>query len=164
MMFPIRSRIGSYLLSLTCAGSLSALAACDDRAPNQSASYDRSPIGSGTGHPPVASPHAEPVVPRPAPITDSLHFDLYCELRGRVVSDPHPEEYIGTSTDTSLAWRDRGHFVVDLEAMQVCDSSVCEQYGPFHIRANRDRITLQDVPGATIFISRHDWRYEQRQE
>ena len=113
----------------------------------------------------VASPRAAPAVPRAAPVTDALHFDLYCDLHGHMVSDAHPEISHGNYPADEPTWEHHSHYIVDLQAMQICDSSACETYGPFPIvGATADRITLDDRPGITIFILRRGWRYEQRQE
>ena len=160
----MRSRIGSCLILLICAGIFPALASCGGRAVDQHDHDNRSQLSSSAAVTSVARPTASPTVPHSAPATDSLHFDLYCELDGHVVADPHPNEIIGTYPANVRTWRYAAHFIVDLQAMQVCDSSACEQYGPFRISANPERITLQDVPGATIFISRRNWRYDQRQD
>jgi hypothetical protein len=94
-----------------------------------------------------------------------LHFDLHCELRGRIISNSNPEVVHGTYPANEPTWYDHPHFSVDLQAMQICDTSACEEYGPFPIvSVTPDRITLHDEPGLTTFIRRRDWQYEMRQD
>jgi hypothetical protein len=164
MMFPMCSSTRSCLILLTGAVGSAALASCGGQTVNRAADDNRVQVSSRAAPPAVVRPKAALAAPPTALSTDSLHFDLYCQLHGHVLSDPHPEEIIGTYPDNARTWRDADHLIVDLQAMQVCDSSACERHGPFQIGATSDRITLQDVPGASIFISRRNWRYEQRQE
>jgi hypothetical protein len=55
--------------------------------------------------------------------------------------------------------------ILDLQAMLVCDASLCGDHPPWRIvRATADRIVLEEQPGLSIFIRRRDWRYRERQE
>jgi hypothetical protein len=165
MMFPMRSKVGKCLTLMAYAGSLPALASCDGPAVDQNDHVNRSQISSSANLTPVASPNAAPVVPHPAPVTDSLHFDLYCELNGRVISDGDPEVVRGTYPANVSTWRDHPHFTINLQTMLVCELGGCEDHGPSRISgATADRITLDDEPGLKTFILRRNWRYEQRQE
>ena len=56
-------------------------------------------------------------------------FDLDCDLRGRVVSDPHPEQRHSSPMMDNDPWRERVRYVVDLEAMLYCDPASCRNQG-----------------------------------
>jgi hypothetical protein len=157
------SRYRSCVILATRAALLPALTSCGGQTLNR-AKDDATQVSSRASPPTVVRPNASLPVEQTAPATDSMHFDLDCQLAGHVVSDPHPSETIGPYPANALAWHYRSRLIVDLQALRVCDWGACERYGPYQISATTDRIVLQDVPGASIFISRHNWRYEQRQE
>jgi hypothetical protein len=62
-----------------------------------------------------------------------MRFDLDCDLRGRVVSDPHPERRHSSPMMDNDPWRERVRYVVDLEAMIYCDPASCRNQGPSRI-------------------------------
>jgi hypothetical protein len=128
ILFPMRSSFWSRPVLLTCMLSLQALTSCGDQTVNQANDDNRAEISSRAAVAPVVRPNAALVSPQAPLGTDSLHFDLYCELDGHVVADPHPNEIIGTYPANARTWHDAAHFIVDLQAMQVCDSSACERY------------------------------------
>jgi hypothetical protein len=164
-MFPMRSRIGLCQLLAACAGIAAALTSCGGQAANGNGEDGRSQMRSNTTGATVAVPKAAVPDPRPAPVTDSLHFDLDCELRGRFVSNSDPEVVHGTYDANKPTWRDHTHLIVDLQAMRICYASACEGHGPSPISsATADRITLNDAPDMTSFIRRRDWRFEERQD
>jgi hypothetical protein len=160
----MRSRIATWLILLTCAGTFPALTSCGSPAANRNDLAGRSQTSLGATANPAARPKATVAVSHVAPATDSLHFDLYCDIHGRIVSDPHPEMSNGTYPANVSTWHQHPHYIVDLQAMLVCGEGPCEQYGPFRIRVNHEKIVLGDVPGAWTHISRRDWRYDQRVE
>jgi len=165
IMFSMRSRIGTWLILLTCAGTFPALTSCDGPAANRNDLGDRSQTSSVVTASPLARPHATVAVSRAAPATDSLHFDLYCELHGRIVSDAHLELANGTYPANVSSWDYDWHDIVDLQTMQICAAGQCEIHGPNRIaRLTPERITIYDAPGVTISIRRRDLRYYQRQE
>lgn len=165
-MFPMRSWIESFLILLAGAGIVPALASCGSEGASPGDVDHASQMTASAVAPATdTTREATPAVARAAPVTDALHFDLYCEVRGRIVSDPNPWEVHGTYPANEPTWRDHPHFMVDLQTMQICDSSACERYGPVRIvGATADRITIFDDPGLTIVIRRRDWHYDQRQE
>jgi hypothetical protein len=142
-----------------------ALASCGSQAEMGDEHDNRSQMISNAAVTSVASPKAAQTIPRAAPVTDSQHFDLHCELHGRIVSDAHPELSHGTYPANEPAWRDHPDFVVDLQTMQICDLSTCDREGPFRIvSAAADRIVLRDDPQVSIYIRPGDLWYEQRIE
>lgn len=164
-MFPMRSKTDSRLILSACVAIVPALASCGSETGEGGDSHDRSQIASNAAAIADASTKAAPDIPRAAPVTDSLHFDLECDVQGRTVSDANPQLSHGTYPANVRTWRYHTHLIVDLEAMQACDASVCQDYGLFPIAsATPDRITFYDQPGLTDVISRRNWRYEQRQE
>ena len=164
-MFSMRSRIATWLILLSCAGTFPALTSCGSPAAIQNDVGGRSQTSSVVTANPVSRPHATVAVSSTAPATDSLHFDLYCQLHGRIVSEAHPELRNGTYPANVPSWDYELHEIVDLQTMQVCAPSVCEIHGPHRIaRVTPERITIYDAPGVTISIRRRDLRYYQRQE
>jgi hypothetical protein len=164
-MFPMRSRIASFLTLLACAGLVPALESCGSEVVKGADGDHRSRVTSNTAATPFATAKAAAAVPRAAPVTDALHFDLYCQVHGRIIAEGDPEAVHGTYPANVPAWDDHPHFTLDLHAMLVCEWGGCEGYGPSQIAsATADRITLDNRPGLKIFIRRRDWHYEQRQE
>jgi hypothetical protein len=162
-MFAMCSKIGSCLILLICVGLFPALTSCGNHDADWGGDDNQLQMSPNSAATPVAVSNA--AAERAAPVTDSLHFDLHCELHGRIVSDAHPELSHGTYPANELTWRDHPHYIVDLRTMQICDPGECQDYGPRRIvSATADRITVHDAPGLTIYIRRRDWRYEQRQE
>jgi hypothetical protein len=152
--------------SLVWAGIALTLSACGGEVTSGSDGDNRSQVRSIAAAVPAASvPRAAPPAATIEPITDALHFDLDCDLHGRVISDSHPEVFRGTYPANVLAWHYRSHDIVDLQTMQICDPVSCERYGPHPIvRVTLDRIVLEDRPGITAHIRRRDGRYEERME
>lgn len=147
-------------LVLVCIGCALPLSGCAQEANRKLAA------GNDQGRPgklyyrPTVHPAAAPVPP-----TDAQHFDLDCDLHGRVISDAHPEIFRGTYPANVTAWRDHSHMIVDLQTMRVCDESACARYGPHPIiRLTPDLIVLDDREGSSIQVRRRDGRYEQRME
>jgi hypothetical protein len=159
----MRSGSESCPVLLTCAGAALILSACGSEAISYGSNDNRSQIGQLVGV--AAAPSAAPAAASVHPVSDPLHFDLLCDLHGRVVSDPHPEEYHGTWPAGMRVCHHSAHFIIDLQNMQICDWSMCDRYGPGPIvGATPDRIVLHDEPGATIMIRRLDLHYQQRWE
>ena len=147
-------------LILACIGGATALSGCAREADRKLA------VGTDQGRPGKLyyRPHVQPAA-APVPATDALHFDLECDLHGRVVSDAHPEMFRGTYPANVTAWRDHPHMIVDLQTMRVCDESTCAQYGPHPIvRLTPELIVLDDREGSSEQIRRRDGQYEQRME
>jgi len=154
-MFPMRSRFRSCLIGLVCcAGIVSALSAYAGKAASSSdTAYLR------RMDPPVAR-----VAAQPAHVSDALHFDLDCDVRGRVITDAHPEMFRGTYP-ANEPWHDHPHYIVDLQALRICTVGECMSYEPHRIlRVTPDRIVLHDEPGFAAYIRRQNLRYEQRTE
>jgi hypothetical protein len=158
----MRSRIATWLILLTCAGTFPALTSCGSPAANRNDLGDRSQTSSGATANSVARPQATVPVSHLAPATDSLHIDLYCELHGRVVSDPHPELSNGTYPANVRTWRQNRHYIVDLQARLACDAGFCEPVARLRIGVSPEKIVLDDVPGALSYVSRRDWRFHER--
>ena len=161
-MFLMRSRIATWLILFTCAGAVPALTSCGSPAANRNDLGDRSQTSSGATAKPVARPQATVAVSHVAPASDSLHFDLYCQLHGRVISDPHPELSNGTYPANVRTWRNYPHYIVDLQARLACDAGFCERVARFRIGVSPEKIVLDDVPGALSYVSRRDWRFHER--
>jgi hypothetical protein len=157
----VRTRASSFLV---CAAMMFALAACG----SDTVSGDGSDSRGHANLIAAASPPAQRVVADATPVqpvTDALHFDLDCDLHGRVISDAHPEMFRGTYPANIRTWHYRMRDIYDLQAMHTCNFNLCAQYGPRPIvRVTTDQITLLDEPGASMSIRRSDWRYEQRME
>lgn len=154
------------LSSLACAGIALTLSGCGSEGPGGRDGDDRMqarPIAAVARAAEV--PKAAPVAATVAPATDALHFDLDCDLHGRVISDSNPRMFRGTYPANVQAWHYRSHDIVDLQTMQICDPVSCERYGPHPIvRVTPGLIVLEDRPGVSVHIRRRDWRYEQRME
>jgi hypothetical protein len=109
-------------------------------------------------------PQVEPAA-APVPPTDALHFDLECDLHGRVIADAHPEMFRGTYPANETSWRYDPHMIVDLQSMRTCEFNTCAEYGPHPIvRVTPDLIVFDDRPGITESVRRRDGRYAQRME
>jgi hypothetical protein len=159
-MFPMRS-VSSFRLQLGCAIGVLVLAACSPEA-------DRK-LPVQNQHQAMRSaklyerPHTQSAAAVTAPVSDAMHFDLDCDLHGRVVSWGDPEIVHGTYPANEARWHSRSHYIIDLQSMQFCEASVCAEYPLFRIvRVTPDRIVLDDRPGSSESIRRRDWYYEQR--
>jgi len=160
----VRTRASLNLLA--CAGLALALSACGSEASGAGDSGNRSkagPIAAATAATPVPRAASSPATGTSA--TDALHFDLYCDLHGRVISDSNPHMFRGTYPANVRSWRWRSHDIVDLQTMQMCDPVGCARYGPHPIvRVTPDLIVVEDRLGVSAHIRRRDLRYEQRME
>ena len=161
----VRSR-ASLIPIIVCAAMVLVLAACGGDASSVNGGDSRTLTNLIAAATPAAqiptSAHSAATVEQ---VTDDLHFDLDCDLHGRVISDAHPEMFRGTYPANIRAWHYRTREIYDLQTMQTCNFNLCEQYGPSHIvRVTPDRITLLDEPGVSMSIRRRGWRYEQRME
>ena len=88
--------------------------------------------------------------------TDSLHFDLICHERGRVVADPHPD-HTGTYPANVRRWRVTSRYAVDLQAMRFCEVSECARLGPRPIASlDAEQIVFLDAPGLIWRVRRAD--------
>lgn len=150
------------LLRLTfhCAWGAMALSGCAQQTERKLA------MEHDSGRPGKLLYRPQPRTPAPpVPPTDALHFDLDCNLHGRVVSNSHPEIFRGTYPANVQSWRYHDHIILDLQAMRACDPSACAQYGSYPIvRLTPDHIVLYDREDIGMQIGRRDGRYEQRME
>jgi hypothetical protein len=161
----MRHGTGPRLILFACAGATLSLSACGGReaARNDEADYQVRLASVAAGA--TLLPRRATADSRTAPVTDALHFDLVCDVRGRVISDPHPENYHGTWPAGIRAWHDHTRFIVDLQAMRSCEPAACLYYEPPPIvSATSKRITFVDNPGAHISIRIRDLQYQQRME
>ena len=127
-------------LVLFCAGSALTLSSCAREAERKLA------VGADQGRPGKLLYRPQPQTPAPpVPPTDARHFDLDCNLHGRIVSNTHPEIFRGTYPANLQSWRYHDHIILDLQAMRACDPSACAQYGSYPIvRLTPDHIVLYD--------------------
>jgi hypothetical protein len=159
----MRSSVPSYRTHLACAIGALTLAACSPEANR------KLPVGNLSRPMRPAKlferPHTQTTAAVPAPVSDALHFDLDCDLHGRVVSWGDLEIVHGTYPANEPTWNSHSRIIIDLQNMQTCDASLCAEYPLGRIaRATPDRIVLYDQPGLSISIRRRDWHYEQRQD
>jgi hypothetical protein len=147
-------------LMLVCIGGAIALSGCTREADRKLAvGADQGRPGKLFYRPPLR------IAAAPVPATDAQHFDLDCNLHGRVISDAHPEMFRGTYPANVQSWRYHDHIILDLRTMRACDPSTCARYGPYPIvRLAPDLIVLDDREGSSIQIGRRNGRYEQRME
>ena len=89
-------------------------------------------------------------------------FDLVCQLRGKIVSDPHPT-YVGTYPANVKSWVTPARYIVDLTSRKYCDTD-CKRFGISPISAVKkiksflmtDR-DLNPFCGEVIIFFAKDW-------
>jgi hypothetical protein len=83
-------------------------------------------------------------------------FNLACQLRGRIVSDPHPD-YTGTYPANVKRWTLPAKIVVDLSSMKYCFIGECKTRGLDSIASvSRNKIVFDKTPGDEMVLRRHD--------
>jgi len=95
---------------------------------------------------------------RRTPVSDSLHFDLACNVRGRVVWQDDPTRPI--LSPNPQQWDDHPRLIVDLETMRFCDQYECMTRGPKPIESvSPHNVTFVDRPGRSETFHRAEGRY-----
>lgn len=157
----MRSHPGPRPILLVGASTALAVAACGSEAAKDGDRANGSQISAVTsadGGPQPA--RVEPAGRPDIPVTDDLHFDLNCDVHGRIVSDSRPWGPTGTYPANEPRWTNSFRYVIDLQTMQYCgDVASCLHHRPGRIeRVTADRIILGEGPTGSEFIRRTDWR------
>jgi len=83
-------------------------------------------------------------------------FNLACQLRGRIVSDPHPD-YTGTYPANVKRWTLPAKIVVDLSSMKYCFIGQCKTRGLDSIASvSQSQIVFDKTPGGEMVLRRRD--------
>ena len=90
-------------------------------------------------------------------LANARRFDLVCDSHARVLEAPPPGEVLPQFWSDE-PWDESAHYMVDLEAMQVCDIS-CTWQSPRPIAsADADSIVFEDHPWFQWNVRRSDGR------
>ena len=106
-------------------------------------------------------------LPRDGRTTDrtEMQFDLVCDLHGRVTTPVSSGSRRGTYPANARDWDYTMRQIVDLAAMQYCESTSCERYGRNSIAdLTPEIIEFDRSPGFSAKLRRRDNRYQSRLE